>query len=242
MDDSPMARHSDVQPMLLDLDTAPQPPPPQQQNQPNWEERLLRALAYQDSNVAELAEEAVRALPGDPEVLLLSATAMLLANQPDRALTFVKRHQKRFVPGRKSITLLTALAYARAAADEPSQGDAGGGEPRPGGRCLAAFPRPARPVRLVQRAAAGNPPARDTGAAAPALPGRQAGESRQTGQASQVGAAGNREARSAARTDRVRPAATRSAVRHQRRFRQSRLDSPLRRRRFSALVPAARRS
>jgi len=106
MDDSPMARRSHGQPLMLDLDESPQ------QDQPGWEDRLLRALAMQDAGISSLAEEAVRAQPGKGEVLLLSATGMLLADQPERALTFLKRHEKRFIAGKPSI-LLTALAYAQ---------------------------------------------------------------------------------------------------------------------------------
>ena len=77
MDDSPMARRSDAQPMLLDLDDVPQTKPEE-----GWDKRLLRALAYQDPAVVALAEEAVHALPGDPDVLMLTAVAMLLTRQP----------------------------------------------------------------------------------------------------------------------------------------------------------------
>src|SRR5487761_2137260 len=107
MDDSPMARRTDVQPMLLDLEEAP----PQQKQNADWQNRLFRALANRDSNAAELAESAVRAVPSDYDILLLATIAMLVAKQPDRALVFLKRHQKRWVPGKRT-TLLTALAYA----------------------------------------------------------------------------------------------------------------------------------
>src|SRR5487761_2287261 len=101
MDDSPMARRTDVQPMLLDLEGAP----PQQKQNVDWQNRLFRALVTEDGNAAELAEEAVRAVPGDYDILLLATVAMLVAKQPERALVFLKRHQKRFIPG-KRVTLL----------------------------------------------------------------------------------------------------------------------------------------
>ena len=53
----------------------------------------------------------MRTAPSDYDVPLLAALIMLVAKQPDRALTYLKRHQKRWVPG-KRIELLTALALA----------------------------------------------------------------------------------------------------------------------------------
>ena len=54
----------------------------------------------------------MRTAPSDHDVPLLAALVMLVAKQPDRALTFLKRHQKRWVPGRRT-ELLTALALAQ---------------------------------------------------------------------------------------------------------------------------------
>jgi superfamily II DNA or RNA helicase len=65
-----------------------------------WEQILRAAFAEPDrhSGFLELAEEAVRAQPGDGRILLLAATAALLDADPARAQVFLKRFSKRFVP------------------------------------------------------------------------------------------------------------------------------------------------
>ena len=65
-----------------------------------WEQILRAAFAEPDRNSGflELAEEAVRAQPGDGRILLLAATAALLDADPARAQVFLKRFSKRFVP------------------------------------------------------------------------------------------------------------------------------------------------
>ncbi len=65
-----------------------------------WEQILRAAFAEPDRNSGflELAEEAVRAQPGDGHILLLAATAALLDADPARAQVFLKRFSKRFVP------------------------------------------------------------------------------------------------------------------------------------------------
>jgi superfamily II DNA or RNA helicase len=65
-----------------------------------WEQILRAAFAEPDRNSGflELAEEAVRAQPGDGRILLLAATAALLNADPARAQVFLKRFSKRFVP------------------------------------------------------------------------------------------------------------------------------------------------
>jgi hypothetical protein len=60
-----------------------------------------------------LAEEAVRAQPGDGRILLLAATAALLDADPARAQVFLKRFSKRFVPV-AAWHLLQALAFGQA--------------------------------------------------------------------------------------------------------------------------------
>ncbi len=61
-----------------------------------WSERLLAAFADAnlDSGFLPLAEQAIEACPGDPEILLLAATAALLDARPQRALVFLKRLSK----------------------------------------------------------------------------------------------------------------------------------------------------
>jgi superfamily II DNA or RNA helicase len=74
-------------------------------------ESLLDAFANKDktSGFLPLAEEALRMLPGDPHVLCLAATAALLDRNPERALVFLKRYSKRYVPT-ATHHLLSALA------------------------------------------------------------------------------------------------------------------------------------
>ena len=76
-----------------------------------WIGRLRGALTVRSPEASGIAEQALRACPGQPELLLLAALSTMAAHQPDRALAFLKRYQKRFVPG-KPTTLLTALALA----------------------------------------------------------------------------------------------------------------------------------
>src|SRR4051794_2516043 len=77
-----------------------------------WVERLRDALAERSPEIRSIAEQALRACPTDPELLLVAALAAMAASQPERTLALLKRYQKRFVPGKPSI-LLTALALAQ---------------------------------------------------------------------------------------------------------------------------------
>ena len=77
-----------------------------------WTSRLRAALEARDPEAPAFAEAAMRAVPDDYDVPLLAALIMLVARQPDRALTYVKRRQKRWVAGKRS-ELLTALALAQ---------------------------------------------------------------------------------------------------------------------------------
>jgi superfamily II DNA or RNA helicase len=74
-------------------------------------QRLLDGFANEEktSGFLPLAEEAVLHMPGDPHVLCLAATAALLDNSPERALVFLKRYSKRYVPT-GTHHLLSALA------------------------------------------------------------------------------------------------------------------------------------
>jgi superfamily II DNA or RNA helicase len=76
-----------------------------------WDLRLLSAFEDEQktSDFLPLAEEALRHMPGDPAVLCLAATAALLDGEPDRAMVFLKRYTKRYVPT-ATHHLLTALA------------------------------------------------------------------------------------------------------------------------------------
>jgi len=78
------------------------------------DELLRTAVAdpRRESGFMPIAEAAVTARPGDAQVLLLAATAALLDRNPERALKFLKRFAKRFVPV-NAYHLLDALALAQ---------------------------------------------------------------------------------------------------------------------------------
>jgi superfamily II DNA or RNA helicase len=90
--------------LALPFDEAPDQPD-------KWDERLLAAFANKEmtSGFLPLAEEALRAWPGDSHILCLAATAALLDRNPERALVFLKRYSKRYVPT-ATHHLLSALA------------------------------------------------------------------------------------------------------------------------------------
>ncbi len=76
-----------------------------------WIDRLMAAIEGRrpDHGYLPLAEDAIATCPGDPAILLLAATAAVLDEQPRRALVFLKRYSKRFMP-KASHHLLHALA------------------------------------------------------------------------------------------------------------------------------------
>src|SRR3954453_6233701 len=76
-----------------------------------WLEQLHPALANLSPNSLPLAEAAPRALPGASALLLMAALAALVAKQPDRAIGFLKRFERRYAAN-KAATLLIALALA----------------------------------------------------------------------------------------------------------------------------------
>src|SRR5258708_16474999 len=90
--------------LALPFDAAPDQPD-------KWDQKLLAAFADKEmtSGFLPLAEEALCARPGDPHVLCLAATAALLDRNPERALVFLKRYAKRYVPT-GTHHLLSALA------------------------------------------------------------------------------------------------------------------------------------
>jgi len=77
-----------------------------------WDERVRDALARRPETALGIAADAVHACPTAPVLLLLATLAALAAGQPARAHAFLKRYQKRYVPG-KAPALLTALAFAQ---------------------------------------------------------------------------------------------------------------------------------
>jgi len=90
--------------LALPFDEAPDQPD-------KWDQKLLAAFANKEmtSGFLPLAEEALHARPGDPHILCLAATAALLDRNPERALVFLKRYSKRYVPT-ATHHLLSALA------------------------------------------------------------------------------------------------------------------------------------
>ena len=73
---------------------------------------LRNALAARSPEARDIAEAALRALPADPEVLLLASLTALAGGLTARALTLLKRYGKRYAAG-KPVTLLTGLALAQ---------------------------------------------------------------------------------------------------------------------------------
>lgn len=122
--DGPTGRGVGEQALLQDIDPGPDDQSLDCANPNLWVERLRDALAKRSPDTRGVAEQAVRACPTDPELLLLAALAAVAASQPERALALLKRYQKRFAPGRP-ITLLTALALAQQRL-QPRLDDAGG--------------------------------------------------------------------------------------------------------------------
>ncbi len=80
--------------------------------QERWFEALYDAFGDPGSNPLEVAEQALRACPGDPIMLKLASLAALLEERPERCLVFLKRVSKRYVPN-GSDHLLRALALAQ---------------------------------------------------------------------------------------------------------------------------------
>jgi superfamily II DNA or RNA helicase len=82
-------------------------------NSSEWQEALIDAFQDQHraSGFLPMAEEALLACPGNPNILCLAATAALLDAHPDRAQVFLKRYAKRFVPT-GTYHLLNALTLA----------------------------------------------------------------------------------------------------------------------------------
>ena len=73
---------------------------------------LRDALATRSPAARDIAEGALRALPADPDLLLLGALTALTGNKPQDALALLKRYGRRYLPG-KPATLLMALALAQ---------------------------------------------------------------------------------------------------------------------------------
>ena len=96
----------------------PDDPPLSERDPPgdtgDWEEVLFDAFSdlHRGDALLPLAEQAVRARPGDAIILCMAATAALFDGRPERALVFLKRLSKRYVPTNTD-HLLHALALAQ---------------------------------------------------------------------------------------------------------------------------------
>jgi superfamily II DNA or RNA helicase len=99
-----------AEPQLPGLDTAAKASAPDTRER--WMEMLSPALTELSPESHKIAETAIRALPWDPALLLMAALAALVAGQPDRAMSLLKRFEKKFEADR-AVTLLTAFALAR---------------------------------------------------------------------------------------------------------------------------------
>ncbi len=103
------------QPALPGLGTTSRParpsgaPPPT--DRATWVNKLRRAVNALSPEAMEVAEAGLRAYPSDPALLLLGALAALTAAQPDRALAWLKRFERKHGPD-NAVALLTALAWA----------------------------------------------------------------------------------------------------------------------------------
>ena len=99
-------------PDLPDDPLFPERDPPNEAG--NWEEILCDAFAdpHRSDAFLPLAEQAVRARPGDAVILCLAATAALFDGRTERALVFLKRLSKRYIPTNTD-HLLHALALAQ---------------------------------------------------------------------------------------------------------------------------------
>jgi superfamily II DNA or RNA helicase len=107
------ARHGSAgQSRLSGAGPPPDQPAAEQLTRGEWADRIRVALAQRSAHALQVAEDALRAWPGDAEILLLAALTALASNQPDRALRLLKRYGKRYVSG-KVVALLTALALAQ---------------------------------------------------------------------------------------------------------------------------------
>jgi superfamily II DNA or RNA helicase len=78
----------------------------------SWTNEIRDALARRSSRASQVVEDALKAWPGDAEILLLAALTALATHQTDRAHRMLKRYSKRYVPGNMML-LLQAVAHGQ---------------------------------------------------------------------------------------------------------------------------------
>jgi len=98
--------------MLPGLPGEPEAAGPAPDTRAYWLDQLQPALVDLSPESLRIAEAAVRARPADPALLLMAALAGLLASQPDRSISYLKRFERKFETD-NAVTLLMAFALAR---------------------------------------------------------------------------------------------------------------------------------
>ena len=88
-----------------------------------WANRVRDALARQSDTALGIAEDALRQLPGEFELLLLAALAALAAGHPVRALGFSNAIRSAMCPAKPSVCC------------SPSRSRSNGNSPAPGQCC-----------------------------------------------------------------------------------------------------------
>ena len=89
----------------------PTPPGPPPEDNEFWIDTLRAALAERSGKSKAIAEQALKACPTDPELMLLSALTALASGESGQALALLKRFGKHYQT-RAPAHLLTALALA----------------------------------------------------------------------------------------------------------------------------------
>lgn len=87
-------------------------PAPDKHDRDYWEIEIRTLLAARSPRCMLVAEQALTACPGDPELLLLAALTALANDDPERAHRMLKRFRKRWATA-KDAELLTALALGQ---------------------------------------------------------------------------------------------------------------------------------
>lgn len=112
MGGKPPPRRAARQSVLPGLDDREEQPDPGTLTPDEWLDRIVPVLAELSPAALPLAETALRAMPSDPALLVAVALAALVARQPDRTITVLKRFERRYEADEVT-TLLTALALGQ---------------------------------------------------------------------------------------------------------------------------------